>query len=206
MSDEGGVRRPPGGVPLQNIPIGNRQAVVGPTICHEDQAALQELAKAIVEAEKKPVFELAVVTETAPKGPLFDHRGDPIFEGNVTTDDVKDAMRAASDAERYDQAEDIAKRYGLDDLCPRCAEPLDPPQLIVNPYAQSPFSPGGPNSWDSQIRAFQAQKSHEDSTKVNCHGRRVRLCPSCFNEVQDQELDFATVQMFKHGLISRNVQ
>lgn len=52
---------------------------------------------------------------------LYDANGREIYEGGVTHDAIRDAIQAASLADEWRIAEDIANRYGWSQICLRCA-------------------------------------------------------------------------------------
>ena len=53
---------------------------------------------------------------------LFDAQGRPIYPGGITRDDIRDAIQAAALVDDFATAQDIADRYGLDEICLNCGE------------------------------------------------------------------------------------
>lgn len=52
---------------------------------------------------------------------LYDANGREIYEGGITREAIRDAIQAASLADEWRTAEDIANRYGWANVCLRCA-------------------------------------------------------------------------------------
>lgn len=62
---------------------------------------------------------------------LYDAYGREIYEGGVTGDAIRDAIQAAALANDYHLANEIAERYGWDNICRKCAIELVAGRIAV---------------------------------------------------------------------------
>jgi len=52
---------------------------------------------------------------------LYDAYGRVLYEGGLSREDIRDAIQAAALADDWRLADEIATRYGWDDICRKCA-------------------------------------------------------------------------------------
>jgi hypothetical protein len=179
---------------------------------------LQNIPLKRTEPTPKPVQP--VVDDTPVEPVLFDDNGDPVFPGGITVRDVKDAMVAAAGVGHYDHAGAMAKRHGLDDLCPACAEPLGPPQSIPGKFEIISVPDATTTSADlypsNGTRAeIEAIKQRIEGTEVKVtmeiantftqRGYEIRLCKSCYEKVRSAVDDTQDLKYLINGLMRRTV-